>query len=78
LAVTAYDSKDYVEIEMLRPFKQEYVGREINTMELTGGEERHAKLDMSQAKRREALKNCVRNFRVFFTQREINLHLQMR
>jgi len=54
LAVTAYDSKDYVEIKMLRPFKQEFVGREINTMELPGGEERHAKLDMSHLNTEEA------------------------
>jgi len=53
---------------MLRPFKQEYVGREINTMELTGREERLAKLDMSHLNTEEAgsLKKLCSEFSSFF------------
>jgi len=32
LAVTVYGCKDYVEIEMLEPFQQEYVEKPLNTM----------------------------------------------
>jgi len=54
LAVTAYDCKDYVEIEMLEPFQQEYVEKQLNTMELTKGEARLGKWDVSHLNTEES------------------------